>query len=277
MEDLHRRIIDVLKTSPADQFSIYRQVETVTLANLSKAMAQLQQQEAIHVVGYRKSGRTGTRIPIYSLEGPRPTGRPDLVRLLSGVTSERTIEYEFLERNIPSSRRKAVIADFGSYWRELDLSLRQFGEGSWRAIGVDQKRGGCDLNADRRSVSLRTGSIDEVICISTLEHIGLSATIADAHGDQKAIGEAYRVLRKGGIAVLTVPYGKASANRHGRVYDRHDLQILLKDFAVTKKEFYSYQKGRWKKCSQAAADRYSGYVPSHLHSGVCACIALTKR
>ena len=274
MDELLKRIIHILEKSPADQFSIYRELQTVAMADVSKAIAKLQQQNLIHVVKYRKSGRTGTNIPIYSVKEEQ-RDQPDLVKLLPGVTSERVVEYDFLARNLLSRTEKAVILDFGCNWHYLDEALRDFGKGNWKVLGIDIKDGGCDAIMDLRFAGLRSGVAGQVICISTVEHIGLSASIHDELGDRKVIAEMFRVLRPGGIAVLTLPYGSKSEGK-ARVYDRPALSSLVKPFRIVRKEFYTYVNGRWERSSQAAADRHHGRVPDYFHSGACACLLLAK-
>jgi SAM-dependent methyltransferase len=55
------------------------------------------------------------------------------------------------------------------------------------------------INMDITEIQLNNESIDSVICIHVLEHI---------QDDKKAISEIYRVLKKGGFAILQVPFDK---------------------------------------------------------------------
>jgi SAM-dependent methyltransferase len=52
-------------------------------------------------------------------------------------------------------------------------------------------------NVDITSLKFEDEHFDLVICIHVLEHV---------HDDEKAISEIYRVLKKGGAAILQVPY-----------------------------------------------------------------------
>jgi hypothetical protein len=125
-----------------------------------------------------------------------------------------------------------------------------------------------------------------VICISTIEHISReidSGGYDDDDGDVKAVKDILRILKKGGSAIITVPYGKIKKPNH-RVYDRHALSRLVagdNGFSVAaKKEFYCYDAGKWKRCSQSTADRNIAddvHAPLHFHSMTCACILLKKR
>jgi hypothetical protein len=88
--------------------------------------------------------------------------------------------------------------------------------------------------------------------------------------------EIFRLLKKDGSAIITVPYGKEKKSGH-RVYHRKTLAELAAYFWLAKKEFYRYDAGKWIKCSQAAADRADSQIPLHFHSTACACLLLRKQ
>ncbi len=273
MKKLQDRILAILKKSPADQYSFYRQLGSANMSEITKAVAELQQQKVIHIAKYRKNERTGLDIPIYSLLAGR-RDKLDVHGLLAGVTSERLVEYDFLARNLLSPQRSAIILDVGSAGSALAHAMREF-ESRWQVLGIDLAQG-CDAMMDARSTGLRDGSFDQVISISTIEHVGLACGISDKSGDAKAMQEIFRMLKKGGSAIITVPYGRNKRPEH-RVYDRKALGKLVRHFSMAKTEFYRYSAGKWKKCSQAAADSAESQVPLHFHSAACACLLLKKQ
>lgn len=55
------------------------------------------------------------------------------------------------------------------------------------------------IEMDITNISLEDESVDGIICIHVLEHI---------QDDRKAISELHRVLKKGGFAILQVPFDK---------------------------------------------------------------------
>ena len=65
-------------------------------------------------------------------------------------------------------------------------------------VGVDLKRTGTQVTTigDLIALPIKTGRMDVALCIHVLEHI---------EDDRKAIAELYRVLRPGGLAIITVP------------------------------------------------------------------------
>jgi hypothetical protein len=145
----------------------------------------------------------------------------------------------------------------------------------------------CDIRMDARMIGFRNEVFSQVICISTIEHIGIGINGGDDDddddGDIKTRKEILRILKKRGRAIITVPYGKIKKPDH-RVYDRQALSRLVaavNEFSISaKEEFYCYDAGRWKRCRQDTAERMiadDAQAPLHFHSVTCACILLRKR
>jgi SAM-dependent methyltransferase len=296
---LEDTIVSLLAKSPADQYSLYRQIGDTSMSKLLKAICALQQRKIIRVAKYRKSYRTGLEIPIYSLSesctannnnnsssSDRGFKRLDIHNLLVGITSERLVEYEFVARNLVSSKKQAAILDIGSGSSLLAKAIGELGKGKWQVFRIDIAESNCDARMDARMTGFRKEVFSQVICISTIEHIGIGINSGDddEDGDLKTVKEILRILKKGGSAIISVPYGKIKKLNY-RVYDRHALSRLVavdnEEFSVAaKKEFYCYDAGKWKRCSQSTADSNIAddvHAPLHFHSMTCACILLRKR
>lgn len=297
---LEDKIVSLLAKSPADQYSLYRQIGDTSMSKLLKAICALQQRKIIRVAKYRKSYRTGLEVPIYSLSesstannnnnnnnsSDRGFKRLDIHNLLVGITSERLVEYEFVARNLVSSKKQAAILDIGSGSSLLAKAIGELGKGKWQVFRIDIAESNCDARMDARITGFRKEVFSQVICISTMEHIGIGINSGDddEDGDLKTVKEILRILKKGGSAIISVPYGKIKKLNY-RVYDRHALSRLVavdnEEFSVAaKKEFYCYDAGKWKRCSQSTADRDIAddvHAPLHFHSMTCACILLRKR
>jgi len=296
---LEDTIVSLLAKSPADQYSLYRQIGDTSMSKLLKAICALQQRKIIRVAKYRKSYRTGLEIPIYSLSESCTANnnnnssssnsgfkRLDIHNLLVGITSERLVEYEFVARNLVSSKKQAAILDIGSGSSLLAKAIGELGKGKWQVFRIDIAESNCDARMDARMTGFRKEVFSQVICISTIEHIGIGINSGDddEDGDLKTVKEILRILKKGGSAIISVPYGKIKKLNY-RVYDRHALSRLVavdnEEFSVAaKKEFYCYDAGKWKRCSQSTADRNIAddvHAPLHFHSMTCACILLRKR
>ena len=296
---LEDKIVSFLAKSPADQYSLHRQIGDTSMSKLLKAICALQQRKIIRVAKYRKSYRTGLEVPIYSLSesstannnnnsssNDRGFKRLDIHNLLVGITSERLVEYEFVARNLVSSKKQAAILDIGSGSSLLAKAIGELGKGKWQVFRIDIAESNCDARMDARMTGFRKEVFSQVICISTIEHIGIGINSGDddEDGDLKTVKEILRILKKGGSAIISVPYGKIKKLNY-RVYDRHALSRLVavdnEEFSVAaKKEFYCYDAGKWKRCSQSTADRNIAddvHAPLHFHSMTCACILLRKR
>jgi ubiquinone/menaquinone biosynthesis C-methylase UbiE len=288
---LEDAILLLLAKSPTDQYSLYRQIGHTSMSQLLKAISALQQRKIIQVAKYRKSKRTGLEVPIYCLSESSWTSnnsstkskakRLDIHNLVAGITSERLVEYDFVSRNLLSPKKQADILEIGSAGSRLAEAVNEFGRRKLQTFRIDIAQFGCDIRMDARMIGFRDEAFDQVICISTIEHVGIGNN-GDESGDVKTVKEVLRVLKKGGNAIITVPYGKVNKPTH-RVYNRHTLSRLIavdKGSSVAKKEFYCYDSGKWKRCSQSAADRFTAEdkpAPLHFHSATCACLLVSKR
>ena len=287
------KLISILRKSPADQYTIYRKLNDVRMSEILGAIAKLEKEKKIYVIDHRRSERTGLSVPIYSIyTDSQITNRLNIDSLLAGVCTERLIEYPFLERNLISTNLRATILDIGSAQSTLVKAVAKFGDAMWRVIGIDINRlhdiEGISFFTFYRMDSRKLGFCDEVfdqvICISTVEHIGFLSEAYDIHdeddqGDVKMISEIYRVLKKGGTLILTLPYGTTMQKREYRIYNQTSLASLISEFSIIKKEFYQYDNGIWKKCvSESEANKMANkdVIPSYLHSNICLCLLLKK-
>lgn len=89
--------------------------------------------------------------------------------------------------------------------------------------------------ADLQKLQYPSDTFDRVVCISVIEHV---------HEDRKGIEEMMRVLKPGGLLLLTTEYnktGKPYSEDDGsfyRVYNKSGLDILLKDYKIEKTEIH---------------------------------------
>jgi len=97
------------------------------------------------------------------------------------------------------------------------------------------------VQGDVLALPFEQGEYDAVVAISMIEHVGIGfyedPQLAEG-ADTKAIDEVKRVLKKGGLFVLTVPYGVAGSNQDFRVYNEEMLSDLLSGFNILKKKCY---------------------------------------
>ena len=266
-------IVSILTESPRDQYYVFRKLGGKTsMSEIIRVMTELQNAGTIHVAGYRKNSRTGLDIPIYSTHAHDDKSL-DFHRLLAGVTSERLVEYDFVSRNLPPKKAHATIVDVGSGRSALATSISKFGR-HFRVLSIDLAERDCDARMDARSIGLRDSVVDQVICVSAMEHVGLSCGIRDESGDIQAMKEIFRILKQDGSAIITVPYG--SYKRSHRVYDRKSLDRLTKGFSIARTEFYRNSNGKWKRCRRGLAEKAEIMVPEDFHNAACVCLLLKK-
>lgn len=107
--------------------------------------------------------------------------------------------------------------------------------------------------ADLRDLDYKNGAFDRIVCLSTLEHVGMDneryggATETAPKTAMLAFREMLRVLAPGGSLVITVPYGEAKGFGWYRTFGQDDIREMLrvaKKYDVVSRYFYN-TKGYW--------------------------------
>lgn len=75
--------------------------------------------------------------------------------------------------------------------------------------------------------------------------------------DKTALQEIWRVIKPGGIALLTFPFGKAKIIKpFSKVYDSSQVNELARGFTIEKEEYYIQDsQDNWHKCSREEAEK----------------------
>ena len=124
---------------------------------------------------------------------------------------------------------------------------------------------------DLRSMPYGDATFDRIVCVSTLEHVGMDTTrfgaASSGTGDASgAVAELIRVLAPGGTLLITVPYGRAADHGWFRVLDAAGLHSLLEPAAahpVTRRCFYyegGWAEGREEPPARVAESPFDGDV-----------------
>jgi SAM-dependent methyltransferase len=153
---------------------------------------------------------------------------------LFGV-SERIVEYPFAVKAALELPNGARVGIFGCHGDLLSTLLPALG---YETYGVDIKDFPLSCNnftfrrEDVRRTSFPDSFFDAAIAVSTIEHIGLFD--GDDQGDLRAVVEMRRVLKPGGLFVVTVPFASSPKviPLHERIYDERGLRALLENLDV---------------------------------------------
>jgi SAM-dependent methyltransferase len=120
---------------------------------------------------------------------------------------------------------------------------------------------------------------DVVVSVSTIEHIGLDNTLlytgdttkseTDAEGFVPAVKEYRRILKKGGVCLITVPFGKRGVYSWYQVFDRALVEKIIEAFSGTSHsiEYFGYDDNGWKKCEAEDLDE-AEFFDFHENGGV---------
>jgi len=113
------------------------------------------------------------------------------------------------------------------------------------------------LFEDLRALPVRDDFYDIVVSVSTLEHVGCNNTFysaripsADDRRDEFVLAaqEMARVLKPGGLLLLTVPYGRYQFHGAFQQFDRSRLSRAEEAFgnmASIAERFYRYSSAGW--------------------------------
>ena len=177
---------------------------------------------------------------------------------------ERTVEYPWVFAQL--SKKPGRVLDAGSALNHRFLLERApLKEAQLTVMTLaPEKRCFWDRSisyvfGDLRQTFFADAVFDVVISASTIEHIGLDNTLlytgdvskkeTDALGFISAVIEFKRVLRPGGLCLITVPFGRRGV--HGW-YQVFDLDLVMKVVGAFQPsecfiEYFGYFAGGWKR------------------------------
>ena len=153
--------------------------------------------------------------------------------------NERVVEIPYVFRALAGVDSGARVLDVGASESSVCLSLATLG---YQVTAIDPRPN--PLSHERLEVVEgriedwdHDGEFDAVICLSTIEHLGVGAyeqEASDRQVDLEAIERMRELTRLGGLLVLTTSVGAVSVvGQHGRVYDRAEFDRLLEGWSIT--------------------------------------------
>jgi SAM-dependent methyltransferase len=109
---------------------------------------------------------------------------------------------------------------------------------------------------DLRNIPIQNNWFDEIVCMSTLEHIGMDNSMYSGHPKfkeeknldyLKAVAELKRVTKPGGRVYITVPYGKYINFGWYQQFNAEMIDSIIDTFAPNKltETYYCYESGGW--------------------------------
>jgi SAM-dependent methyltransferase len=117
------------------------------------------------------------------------------------------------------------------------------------------------VREDATRLGQADATFDYVTAISTVEHFGcygVRAPDPTAVG-RSAMSEMHRVLKPGGILLVSVPYGTGGDSRRNwllqLVFNEPLLASYLEGFAVMEQRYFAYHRDHWRECARAEAEQ----------------------
>jgi 2-polyprenyl-3-methyl-5-hydroxy-6-metoxy-1,4-benzoquinol methylase len=161
---------------------------------------------------------------------------PGGVRLTN--VNERIVEIPHVYRALARVPLGGKIADVGAVESLVALSLAMLG---YDTTAVDLRPYPFE-HPHLRSVTTpieewnqKDETFDAIVCLSTIEHIGLGAygeDPKDGRADITAMKRMHELVKPGGLLVLTTRFGMAGEDEFQRTYDRPGLEELLEGWQV---------------------------------------------
>ncbi len=175
---------------------------------------------------------------------------------------ERVVEYPWLFAQLPNNPGKVL--DAGSALNHRFLVERAPLKNAHLTIMTlaPEKRCFWDRSisyvfGDLRKTLFADGVFDVVASISTIEHIGLDNTLlytgdaskkeSDALGFMPAVTEFKRILKLGGLCLITVPFGRRGVHGWYQVFDLDLVNKVVEAFQPSSYtiEFFGYGQNGW--------------------------------
>jgi Methyltransferase domain len=110
---------------------------------------------------------------------------------------------------------------------------------------------------DLRDSCYRDNYFDWIVSISTLEHVGMDNTLlytndrskneSDCDSHLKALSELRRMLKRGGVLYITLPFGRAQSHGWLQIFDSQMVTRLLDVFqpVSSQKTYFRYTRTGW--------------------------------
>lgn len=183
------------------------------------------------------------------------------LRASQPTVSERQMEYSWVIKNINLSDGKLLDVGSTDFSFLSDLLPKTV---EINAININQVKHASNkvkfIKGDIRQTNFPDKLFDYIVCVSTLEHIGVKGRYHsdnDPDGDAKAMQEITRILKPKGALLLTVPYGANDVLPINKLYNKERLSKLFKNLDIVSQVFFRYEKkwGFWREVNETEASK----------------------
>lgn len=189
--------------------------------------------------------------------------RPDSLAEGYGYrVDERVIEYPWFFSVLPEGEGKLLdagsILNHGYIISQPKLASKKIWISTLAPEGnAFWNRGISYVYEDMRALCYREDYFDWIVCLSTLEHVGMDNTLRytsdpdtselnrDSHLD--AVREMHRVLKPGGTLYLSFPFGKDKSHEWLQFFDADMTDKVIEAFgpSAVKEIVYQYTESGW--------------------------------
>lgn len=169
---------------------------------------------------------------------------------------ERVVEYPWLFARLPLTEGRLL--DAGSVLNHRFLLERPQLRGHRTFISTlgpermsFNKLGVSYVYEDFRTSCFRDGYFDQIVSLSTLEHIGMDNTMLYTDDQSKrehaplafldAIRELRRILKEGGHLYVSVPFGEAKSHGWFQIFDASMVDAMIKEFSPASHEEFHFR------------------------------------
>jgi len=205
------------------------------------------------------------------------------IALLFGVDDERAAEYPWILHQLGLFPKGSKVLDVGCSESILTHVLVMRG---FTVTGLDlrdypfRSRQMVFVKRNMADTGLPDDFFDGIVLVSTIEHVGLSVygqSLVDNALDAKAIHELQRILKPGGLLMITTPFvGKKEARvtRTERQYGFRELEKLIGDLMILREDYFSlcryHHALRWVRQDRNCAEK------ARFDEAGIACLVLRK-
>lgn len=162
--------------------------------------------------------------------------------------SARILEQIFVHTHLPRPPARLVELGCGSSTNAIEMASLGF-----QVVGVDARPiplrhpNFTMIQTQHAELPFEDESFDGAVALSTQQHSGLGWSTSAERGAplEQAIAEVFRVLKRGGRFLLTLPFGRPSITSVQRAYDCAQLDRLLYAFRMIERGYGVYEGDAW--------------------------------